>query len=569
MIVPRLLLEGRVLYRDIRCFYGPLGYWINAALGWAIGTGPDAVWLAGALRFGLMLALLWQLARRLLTPRLAALAMTFGAYGLFFSFVTPYSAGIGWGALLLVGGLLCLARTFSAEPVGDTDEPRATPAGASIRWSIAAAALFSLAAATKQEYAFAAASLVALLMGDHLLRPRLPGGRTKLLAIVVAAVLPFALIAAVVLVRVPAAVLLHENLWIPELMDHVGGGASYCLEYLSSPARLTALVELTALLTVAVAVVTIVASANGRRRMWIVLIASAVIAGVAEWYARSLPHSAWNVFNYPKPRLRELIEASPMLCLPLSFVVIAIVARQMWKTRSAAAWNQTTGGYRLGIACGVVYLSFTMREIPGAAGLLRQPLTPILLAWLLASVVPQCMRWQGTTTRFWGAGVSLLLLAGTAFGVDNMRFYQMRPGTWLEASCGSMYAWQRRQPFTPKYFAGALQLVESHREVIGGGSLVCVPEGAWVNAMTNLRWGTRDTQWMPYLEPWIAQDMKQQPPGFVLTMESLEALKLPAVAEMIHENYRVLEANECGMTLYQRVDGREEPARAAATGDLQ
>ena len=32
MIVPQMLLEGRALYTDIRCFYGPLGYWLNAGL---------------------------------------------------------------------------------------------------------------------------------------------------------------------------------------------------------------------------------------------------------------------------------------------------------------------------------------------------------------------------------------------------------------------------------------------------------------------------------------------------------------------------------------------------------
>ncbi len=550
-MIPRLLLEGRVIYLDIRCFYGPLGYWLNAGVGWFLGSGPDAMGLAGTLRFGLMLVLLWQLARRLLSPGFAVLAMVCGTYGLSFSFVTPYSAGIGWGALFLVGGLLCMARPLGAVPMTPAGEPDREEQSASVWWSVAAATIFSLMASTKQEYAVTAATLIAMLIVTHLVCPGARRRGARLAAIAVAAILPFSLIAGIVLARVPAAVVFYDNLWIPELMEYLGGATNYCLDYLSKPSNLTVLLELTMLLTAAISAISLISSGDRRRQSWIALFSSLLIACIVEWYARSLPHSSANVFSYPKPRLRELIEASPMLCLPLSLSVIALLGWNAWKAKSAHFWNRISGTHRLGIVCTVVYLGFTLREIPTAVALLRQPVTPILLAWLLAAFVPLTMRWQGKTRRVWAWSVGLLLLAGAACGIDNMRFYLMRPATMLKASAGSMYAWQRRQPFTPAWFEGALQLVHAHRDAIEEGTLACVPEGAWINALTGLPWPMRDTQWMPYLQAWIAEDLDRTPPDFLLVMEPGCIAELTRIVPIIDALYIPIDTNSMGMTLYQ------------------
>lgn len=570
MIVPRLLLEGKTLYSDIRCFYGPTGYWLNAGMAWFLGAGPQDLWLAGAVRFALTLALLWMLARRLLSGPLALLGMSFGAYGLFFSFVMPYSAGIGWGALLTVAGLLCLSRRLQADAVGSRlRDAQDAVRPASLAWSVAAAALFSLAATTKQEYAVVSAVLVAVLLADHLLRPSIGSTVKTLAAVSAAAVLPFAAIAAIVLARVPVHVLLHENLWIPELMDYLGGGAGYCLEYLGDPLRLTTLVELIALLVAAAALVTALFSTRAQTAAWTAVLASTLTVFVSECYSQTLPRSAWNVFAYPKPRLRELTEALPMLCVPVSLAAIGTVAVQACRGGAGSAWARLTGEHRLGIACAGVCLAFTMREVPGAAGLLRQPLTPVVVVWLLALVVPRVMAWGASARRLWTAGLAVLLVAGTLFGIDNLRFYRMRPGTWLEDSAGRMYAWQRRKPFTPEWFGGAVQIVERNRGRIGGGAVACIPEGAWVNALCDLPWPTRDTQWLPYFELWIVEDLANRPPEFVLAMAPVDSLDMPRAAEVLQRNYEIVSSNEQGMVLYKYKCDRTQAAGTQLTGELQ
>ncbi len=149
--VPRRLLEGGVLYRDIRWNWGPLAPWVNAALYRLFGVHSDTLMWAGIVTAALASLGLYLLARRFVGPFTSAwVAIAFIAASAFarridcaiFNFVAPFNFSGTYGITLAIGSVLLLVHhARSGKP--------ATLA--------ASAALAGLVALTKMETTFAVA----------------------------------------------------------------------------------------------------------------------------------------------------------------------------------------------------------------------------------------------------------------------------------------------------------------------------------------------------------------------------------------------------------------------------
>ena len=149
------LASGRVLYRDVSYFNGPLSPYVNAAWFAVAGPGLAVLEIVNGALAALVGALTWRFARRLAGPREAAacalLFVTVFATGPLtaigsFSWLIPYSHELTHGILLLLLLLFVIERWL------DRGE----------RSSLAAAGLLAGACLlTKPEIAIAAAAILA------------------------------------------------------------------------------------------------------------------------------------------------------------------------------------------------------------------------------------------------------------------------------------------------------------------------------------------------------------------------------------------------------------------------
>jgi hypothetical protein len=250
----------------------------------------------------------------------------------------------------------------------------------------------------------------------------------------------------------------------------------------------------------------------------------------------------------------------------MGLLVLATATRRAWREGSRVVWRGLGGRHRLGMVCALVYLAFASREVPVLTSLTREPLAPLLLAWLLCTFVPDGRAWRPPTRRGWTLGVAMLLAGVAACSLDGVAYYRGKPATVLAGDQGQMFAWQRRKPFTPAWFQDALDIVRTNRDRIAGRSIACVPEGAWINALLGLDWPTRDTQWMSFCQDWILEDLQDRPPAFLLVTEPLTQAdhRLDDVHDRITREYVALERNVSGMVLYRR-RALEEPAEKSST----
>jgi hypothetical protein len=163
--VPRRLLEGAVLYRDVSWSWGPLAPWVNAALYRLFGVHSDTLMWAGLVTAALAALGLYLLTRRFAGPFTSAwVAIAFIAGCAFsrrgdvaiFNFVAPFNFSATYGITLAIWSVLLLVRhARSGRP--------ATLA--------ASAVMAGLVALTKIETAFAVAVAHGAFLLTDLPRP--------------------------------------------------------------------------------------------------------------------------------------------------------------------------------------------------------------------------------------------------------------------------------------------------------------------------------------------------------------------------------------------------------------
>ena len=195
------LSRGEVLYRDVASFYGPLSPYVNALWFRLFGVGLRTLVLANLVLLAAATLLLRALLLRAGTRRAAAgaAALVFLCVCGFsrlvqngsFNFVCPYAHEATHGFLLALAALVCALRA------GD---PRAHPSlRPALLWSAGAGLLCGLCFLTKPEPFVAglgaSALALALSAGPRPARERVALGAAFAAALVLPAVLAFALLA--------------------------------------------------------------------------------------------------------------------------------------------------------------------------------------------------------------------------------------------------------------------------------------------------------------------------------------------------------------------------------------
>jgi 4-amino-4-deoxy-L-arabinose transferase-like glycosyltransferase len=146
MDLPLRLMKGEWLYRDIHYLYPPFSPYFNALLYRVFGARLEVLQASGVVCSVLIVWLCYRIARRLLTPAEATLALiavvllsVFKPGG---NLIWPYAFAALHGAVFTLGGLLLTLRYAENEKRRDL---------------ILAGTLIGLAAITKQEFALAGA----------------------------------------------------------------------------------------------------------------------------------------------------------------------------------------------------------------------------------------------------------------------------------------------------------------------------------------------------------------------------------------------------------------------------
>ncbi|HZJ53293.1 MAG TPA: glycosyltransferase family 39 protein [Myxococcaceae bacterium] len=163
--VPRRLLEGAALYRDIFWNWGPLAPWVNAGLYGLFGVHSDTQMWAGLVTAALACLGLYLIARRFVGPFTSAwVAIAFLTVSAFaqripvaiFNFVAPYNFSATYGITLAIWSvLLLLHHARSGKPTT----------------LAASAALAGLVALTKMEATFAVVVAHVAFLATVLPRP--------------------------------------------------------------------------------------------------------------------------------------------------------------------------------------------------------------------------------------------------------------------------------------------------------------------------------------------------------------------------------------------------------------
>ncbi len=165
--VPRRLLEGATLYRDVRWYWGPLAPWLNSALYGLFGVSADTLMWAGIATAALASIGLYLVSRRFVGPATSAwVAIAFIAACAFakripaaiFNFVLPFNFSATYGITLAIWSVLLLLVH------AETGDRKAF---------VASALLAGLVALTKAETTLAVAAAHATFLGTLLPRPSL------------------------------------------------------------------------------------------------------------------------------------------------------------------------------------------------------------------------------------------------------------------------------------------------------------------------------------------------------------------------------------------------------------
>src|SRR5205085_948746 len=117
---PLRLAGGEMLYSDVRHIYGPLSPYLDAALYRLFGASLNVLYADGIITAMLILALVYWLARQLMSPLAAAAAtlsvMWLCAFKQAGNYILPYSYGALHGSALGLVTLALLVKTLRSKP---------------------------------------------------------------------------------------------------------------------------------------------------------------------------------------------------------------------------------------------------------------------------------------------------------------------------------------------------------------------------------------------------------------------------------------------------------------------
>jgi hypothetical protein len=532
------LAQGKVLYRDIAFFTGPLSPYLNAA--WLSLFGPTLQTLVACnvVIFVGFLWLLYQVLRRV-GSRTAATAATvvfvtmFGLADLVpmgnYNFICPYSHDMVHGLALSLGAILCLARYT------DALSPRlAVLAGAQLGLVFLTRAELSLPA-----WAACGVGLAATLAYD----PRAHAKRWAALAQVLAPALAVPLAAVALLARHMSWTnalrgVLGSWLWVFDAkvnsigfyresigLDHVGLNLRRIVAW--------GLIYSLALAPFIVAALGIRAEQSRRKAVWILVAATVAVLMTALW--------------------RHILPSELARPLPLFLAILALVTiRALDKSRTdpIARAPLTTRLMLVVLGLGLLGKILLNARFYNYGFVLAVPATMlmvlVLLDWIPAAIARR--GGSGSGFRFMG----LALLAG--FVVVHLRISE------ISLSRNTVTVGDGANSFLSDGRANQVNalLTFLDRKVPPGKTLAVVPEGAMINFLAKRVNPNPCINLMPpeiasLGEARVLQQLQRTPPEIiVLDLDRISSSGLlfrnepyaPQIAAWIIANYELMERFE-------------------------
>ncbi|MFT3744118.1 MAG: glycosyltransferase family 39 protein [Pyrinomonadaceae bacterium] len=353
--MPLRLLNGEWLYRDIHFLYTPFSPYFNALLYWIFGPHLDTLAFSGIF-FSILLAVLCYLvARKLMPPLEATLAVCLVIVLCIFkpagNLILPYSFAALHGTVFSIASVLFLMRFADGRKALDL---------------VLCGALMGLAGLAKQEFAFAGAlTVTAYLVFLH--RTNFPALLRDLAIAAIPALVIFVPVIAVLFAKMDAQMLIDDcHLFytnIPPSLVSYNRFRSGLDHPLSSILQLLGSVAVCA----AIAAALIFGSEKTgklKRRSAIVFIASAIVAGIIA----ALSVGQW--------------DGSPIRALPVLLVAMMVIA---WMRRDGGGPLFIAAAYALAIVLRVIL------RVPsgGFSGSFFLPIGLCMIAYALLVELPK------------------------------------------------------------------------------------------------------------------------------------------------------------------------------------
>jgi 4-amino-4-deoxy-L-arabinose transferase-like glycosyltransferase len=559
--VPWQLATGKVLYRDIAYFSGPLSPYLNSLWFRVFGAQLDVLLTANLALVGLLAAVLHHLARRV-SDRLSAFVACLVFLALFafaqyvtignYNYVAPYSHELTHGLLVSLTGIACLGAYAT--------QRRAI-------WLLCAGGALGLTFLTKVEVFLAA--LLALLTGLVLSVRREHARRER----PIRAVLVFALGASIPVVA--AYLLLRTGMSSGDTLDGLLRQYSMVTDraITSSPFY-------------ARSIGTDDVSGNIRRMLlWLggyalVFVPAFVVAVAVRPDAGYRRVVAAVLFSATAVGLSWLLRGGLWLdaLRPLPLVLLAATVTTAVRFRgSLDRGAHSAFVLRAGL---LVLATVLLAKIALAARLysygfaLAMPATLVLVVALVGWVPAAVDRLGGYGAAFRAAAAGALVAAGAGY-LAVMQAQLMEKTYTVVAGTDAI----RTDPVRGPVVAEALTLVE-HR-VDPGGALAVLPEGVMVNFLTRRIAPTPYVNFMPiellaFGEERILQALQAAPPDVVLLVDkdvseyglrSFGSDYGAALVDWVHVRYERVttvgepEATGFGIEMMRHHDSAGRPAR--------
>ncbi len=506
MDLPRRLLEGEWLYRDVHYIYPPLSPYFNALLYRLFGLHHDVLVASGVACALVIVALCYCIARRLLAPSEAAVAVILVMILCVFkpagTLIFPYAFAALHGMALSLGALLFTLRYSESERRGDL---------------LITGALIGLAGITKQEFALVAAvTVIAALICLYRAEFRRLATRLFLTAAVASAIA--APVYGLFLSRVgwrtliedchllythlPASLIFYNaqrtGLQQPlSSLVQIFGGAAVMAAVMSAITLLSALIVQRQLPPGSSTSIR-----KLRHRSFIVLLISLLCAFIV----RAIVQQQW--------------DGSPLRALPPLLLGLIILhwwrsakgGAQVWSTRwvgrnEAPGHNPQSKSGTPGLSPSLfiiaVYslmaLSRVVLRVPsgGAFGSFFLPTSLILSYYLVVEAWPQWLSWRledgnlGRWARVIGRMliIVMLVVAALVFAIRYRRDYSFE----IFARRGHMFT---TRP-VGQALSEALDFIEAHTAV--GEAIVVLPEGSSITFLSGRRHQLRHQIFIPGL----------------------------------------------------------------------
>lgn len=475
MDLPRRLLEGELLYRDVHYIYAPLSPYINALIYSVFGVHHDVLIFTGLAGAAIIALMCYRIARRLLAPAPASVAVlliivmcVFRLYG---NLIAPYSYAA------LHGAVCALAALFTALRYAERG-----------KWAdlLGAGVLVGLAGITKLEFAPpAAAAVIAATFALHHKDIRTLALRLGSSGLIGAAVgLPFygwwffklgwrmlIVDCHLLFTHLPPS-LIHYNAW--------RAGTDYpwrSLAAMFGSAAVWVLVAASIFLCCVITNRTKPLLPNVRNAMLIIGAAIAII------FAAAIGAGGW--------------DGSPMRAVPLA--LLAVTVREAWRIRRKGLDNPRLAALFVIAIFSLTMLVRVVMRVPssGPYGGFMLPAAYIFVFYLLVEELPRFIeritrdKRNVATARALGTG-AILLLVLIAGGDTLIRFRTKFVGE-VATPRGHMLLERRHDPA----YIEAIDFLQKHSAP--GDAIAVFPEGSDLAFLTDRRMPLRHQILLPGL----------------------------------------------------------------------